>query len=111
MILTKHSHEQGLCVYYTSNRDKTKSWIDFKYFIFSGGEVQVSLDSSNSHGLEHCNGIYIDARIRNSDDVMTLLMLTDALRRMVSVNTPIHLQIPYIPYARQDRVCNFGEAL
>lgn len=41
---------------------------------------------------------------------MALLMTTDALRRRIG-NTPIHLTMPYVPYARQDRVCNPGEAL
>ena len=41
---------------------------------------------------------------------MQLLLLTDAVRRVVP-NVPLHLNMPYVPYARQDRVCNPGEAL
>jgi ribose-phosphate pyrophosphokinase len=39
---------------------------------------------------------------------MTLVMIVDALREMGVEN--IRLTMPYIPYARQDRVCNNGEA-
>lgn len=41
---------------------------------------------------------------------MQLLMLTDALRRL-NPAAPVHLDMPYVPYARQDRICNPGEAL
>jgi ribose-phosphate pyrophosphokinase len=39
---------------------------------------------------------------------MTLVMMVDALREMQVEK--IRLTMPYIPYARQDRVCNAGEA-
>lgn len=75
-------------------------------FVFPGGEVQVSIDLL-ADGLLR---VVIDADLRSSDDVMSLLMLTDAIRRQVPA-TPIDLNLPYVPYARQDRVCNPGEAL
>ena len=74
-----------------------------KKFTFPGGEVHVRLGYSSI-------GEVITAHIRNSDDVMELLMLTDALRRRHG-DQPIHLVMPYLPYARQDRVCVLGEAL
>lgn len=40
---------------------------------------------------------------------MLLAMANDALKRQF--NVPILLRCPYFPYARQDRVCNEGEAL
>lgn len=46
----------------------------------------------------------------SSDDVMALLLTTDALRRHYP-HSELGLCIPYVPYARQDRVCNEGEAL
>lgn len=53
--------------------------------------------------------VLIRARIASSADVMRLLLLTDALRRLNAQH--IDLFIPYLPYARQDRVCHQGEAL
>ena len=44
----------------------------------------------------------------SADDVMTLVMISDALRQMDVKE--ILLTMPYVPYARQDRVCNPGEA-
>ena len=41
---------------------------------------------------------------------MRLLLTIDAIRRVDS-DVKINLTIPYFPYARQDRVCNEGEAL
>jgi ribose-phosphate pyrophosphokinase len=70
---------------------------------FPGGEIRVKVNEP----------VYEEARIEallfNSDDVMTLVMLTDALRE--AGVEKLRLTMPYIPYARQDRVCNRGEAL
>jgi len=74
----------------------------FETFVFSGGEVHVKV-------LECHPQAHIKAIIYNSEDVMTLLMLCDALKRMGK--TIQRIDIPYLPYARQDRVCNAGEAL
>lgn len=71
-------------------------------FVFSGGEVHVRIHEANP--LSH-----IKAVIGNSEDVIRLLMLADALKRMNCIVWK--LDIPYFPYARQDRVCNAGEAL
>ena len=57
-------------------------------------------------------GVVITADLRSGDDIMELLMVTDALRRLPGGRSAaIHLVVPYLPYARQDRVCNPGEAL
>jgi ribose-phosphate pyrophosphokinase len=74
----------------------------FESFVFSGGEVHVKV-------LECGGDPTVQAILYNTQDIITLLMLADALKRM---GTPIYaLHIPYFPYARQDRVCNPGEAL
>lgn len=73
---------------------------------FAGGEVQIRLELTT----DNLAFLRIVALLKSADDVMALLMLTDALRRQAPM-TPIHLDLPYVPYARQDRVCNPGEAL
>ena len=75
-------------------------------FMFPGGEVQTSIDLPT----DDISFLVINADLRSSNDVMALLLLTDALRRQVG-QVPIGLNLPYVPYARQDRVCNPGEAL
>lgn len=78
-----------------------------RVFTFPGGEVGVGLNAQNLRFLESEN-FYIRAAIKNSVDVMTLLLVTDALRRLT--NKPVWLALFYVPYARQDRVCNKGES-
>lgn len=72
--------------------------------VFSGGEVNIKLPE----GLY--GTVYINARIADSDGIMALALVKDALDRNSEV-TEVMLNLPYIPYARQDRVCNDGEAL
>lgn len=76
-------------------------------FDFPGGEVGVKVDTGTTKSLCVASFQTIVARIQSSRDLMVLVMLTDALRRIDE--TPIHLVMPYVPYARQDRVCVHGE--
>lgn len=76
---------------------------------FPGGEVQTRLDLEG-RSLSLSVEFMIRADIRSHRDVMALLMATDALRR-AEPGCEITLLMPYIPYARQDRVTENGEAL
>jgi ribose-phosphate pyrophosphokinase len=76
------------------------------FFLFPGGEVGVKVE----HVASGCTCLLIDARIRNSNDLVELLLVNDAIRRQGYCG-PIDLFLPYVPYARQDRVCNPGEPL
>lgn len=75
-----------------------------KSFTFSGGECHVSVA-----GIEIDPVTEIEAYLYNADDILRLIMTVDAVRQ-VNPETAIDLIIPYFPYARQDRVCNPGEA-
>lgn len=77
-------------------------------FTFPGGEVGVNVNVTSID--RSVDNIYLSARVSSSDKLMGMFMATDALER-VYPNAKIHLRMPYIPYARQDRVCNAGEAL
>lgn len=88
---------------------------NFNFVHFSGGEVHLNgkdffegMESSTLHSVNDSNDV-IWAPIRNSVNLMELLILTDAYRREYG-KTP-EVCIPYIPYARQDRVANAGESL
>lgn len=72
---------------------------------FPGGEIKVTIPQIQ---LCHNQHVRIEAMLISSDDIMTLVMLKDALTRGLCRH--VRLTMPYIPYARQDRVCNPGEA-
>jgi len=72
-------------------------------FLFSGGECHVRLPSVSRRAVT------VYAQLTNSDAIMELLLVADALKRQTP-GVDIDLTIPYFPYARQDRVCNPGEA-
>lgn len=55
------------------------------------------------------DGITVTCRIKSSSDIITLLLAVDALKRMGVRN--LELFIPYLPFARQDRVMVEGEPL
>ncbi len=79
-------------------------------FKFPAGECQVTVPAELREQADAVTEFRIHALLKSADDVMQLLMLTDALRRL-NPAAPVHLDMPYVPYARQDRVCNPGEAL
>lgn len=81
-----------------------------RVFTFAGGESQVVLPDAFIAEAGSVASVRINAWLRTADAVMQLLLLTDAVRRVMP-NIPLHLNMPYVPYARQDRVCNPGEAL
>ena len=77
---------------------------------FNGGERNVNIDLSlDKYGLNSGREeIDVVAYIYDSNTVMDLLLVCDSIRRQSSL--PLFLIIPYIPYGRQDRVCNKGDA-
>lgn len=76
-------------------------------FKFSGGESQVKFHNPSTS--DEGNRVNIFALIRNGD-IMELALLVDAIRRSIK-NPIINLHMPYLPYARQDRIMNNGESL
>ena len=78
------------------------SEVDYEFSKFPGGEIHVKLYTKNDRYI-------IEASICNSDDLMTLLLLNNAIK--IRGCKEINLKLLYIPYAQQDRVCESGEAL
>lgn len=74
---------------------------------FSGGETQVTF--KNPSTSDEGNIVELFALIRDGD-IMQLALIVDAIRRDIK-NPIINLHMPYLPYARQDRVMNKGESL
>lgn len=79
---------------------------------FPAGEVGIKLNSVSHIGPYYpiVNEAIIEAHLHNNDEIFALLLLVDALRREYP-GIELRARIPYVPYARQDRVCNQGEAL
>lgn len=82
-------------------------------FVFNGGEVNVKLPMESMAEDLFLNGhMVIKAKIVDSNGVMALLLTKNALdRSMKYLDAKKTLHLAYLPYARQDRVCNEGEAL
>ena len=87
------------------------NWLKYKCFPFSGGEVSVKLDPEETSFVYNINyPFHIKAHITSPSQIMELCLLVDALRQSYG-NMDINLDCPYLPYARQDRVCAQGESL
>lgn len=76
-------------------------------FIFNGGEIHFKLLPFDDKGYE-IDEVLITSRVNNTDDLMKIILAKDALEREGVKR--FELLMPYVPYARQDRVCNAGEA-
>jgi ribose-phosphate pyrophosphokinase len=76
--------------------------IKTKFWNFPDGSFGVKIE-------EDCPDVVkIVARLNSDNSVVKLLMLTDALRQRRVRH--IDLFISYLPYARQDRLCDKGES-
>lgn len=80
--------------------------IKFEKSTFPGGEVHIRLN--NRVDYSDIERVMITHRINNAQHFMEIVMAKDALERKGIEH--FELFIPYMPYARQDRVCNDGEA-
>jgi ribose-phosphate pyrophosphokinase len=76
--------------------------VEFERLTFNGGENHIKIHGSHV-------AVTIECLAKSADNVMELLMAVDALRR--SGTQWISLFLPYVPYARQDRVMVPGEPL
>src|ERR1700735_875922 len=87
------------------------NWLKYKCFPFSGGEVSVKLDPEETSFVYNNKCPFdIKAHITSPSQIMELCLLVDALRQSYG-SMDIRLDCPYLPYARQDRVCAQGESL
>lgn len=78
--------------------------IEFQKFDFpSGCEPHIKLPKIT----DSC--VQLTCRIQSANDLLLLLLTTDALKRLGITN--IECFIPYMPFARQDRVMVKGEPL
>lgn len=80
--------------------------IPVKFWTFPGGERGLSFDTEK---LKAVGSPEVHCHFRGSDDIVDLIMVTNAIRQELGSAEAIFLSIPYFPFARQDRVSNPGE--
>jgi len=92
--------------------------LDIEFKTFAGGERNVRIGSNSPVSLEHnitsVGGLTVHAHMDSPQDPIDLLLFIDAFNRMgrgTGHKVEKTLYLPYIPYARQDRVMVNGEAL
>lgn len=80
-----------------------------RFMSFPAGERHVYLpESVQAVDHEHWT---ITAQIYSANEVMDLLLLNNALRRAAKTTYSVQLMLPYMPYARQDRLTVPGESV
>lgn len=89
----------SLCITY--NEALKQSTLE--YTKFPGGELQPKIILEAP-----AKTVWINALIKDSDGLLMLALVKDILDRHEV--DKIKLDLHYMPYARQDRVCNAGEA-
>lgn len=76
---------------------------------FKGGEVNVNINIGSKDIEYDVQRVCVSASLSKPEHQIALLLATEALRRQFPCAL-IQLFLPYVPYARQDRICNPGEA-
>lgn len=75
--------------------------------IFSGGELNIRLPDLD---LKVGDSVAISYRSKNPNDIFKLGLIVSAIRDNYAwANPKIWVEMPYLPYARQDRICKFKE--
>lgn len=87
--------------------NQNKQELDYDSFVFNGGEVSIKLKDNLKFKYES-KIITIIARVQSSEELIKLALIKNALD--LEFKFPVDLILPYIPYARQDRVCDKGES-
>jgi len=84
-----------------------------EFMSFPGGERHVRLPVQHpGWAMSTAEAVWaIEARIYTPADIMDLLLTHDALKRALPAGVRLSLVLPYVPYARQDRVAVAGEPL
>jgi ribose-phosphate pyrophosphokinase len=80
----------------TGNFTYTKSY-------FPCGEMHIQMERIQG------DSTYIEFDFTTTEEVIELFLIVDAIRRALPSN-PIHLNMAYVPFGRQDRVMKNGES-
>lgn len=86
---------------------RTEVEVPVKFWTFPGGERGLAITDTKK--LRGAGDLEIMCHFRGSDDIIDIIMLVNAIRQELGIVMNIFLNIPYFPFARQDRVSNPGE--
>lgn len=85
--------------------------VEIRRTVFPAGETCFVINDPHVHiGMGPKNAL-IAFNFQNNGELFDLALLVDAVRRYYPEGVKLSLSMPYLPYARQDRVCNKGESL
>lgn len=94
-----------LHLYFTGQHE---NHIQYKSFNFAAGERQFQLTDLDHDNWNIKTGVNLYYKYSGDSSLFELMMAINALRNVGAYK--INLFIPYFPGARQDRICNPGEA-
>lgn len=80
-----------------------------RVFNFPDGATGVDINIGSAYPCYHTEHVRVSAALQSDSDIMALLQTVNALRSHFP-HAALSLSLPYVPYARQDRACNAGEA-
>lgn len=86
-----------------------QDYLPDNFFFFPAGEIGIKLNADN-HRFFESEKYTICAQVQNSNDLFRIAFAKDAIERIVGYDVSINLFCPYLPYARQDRLCDKGES-
>lgn len=89
-------------------RQYSSKQINYERTMFPGGEINFVLDTKDMMAYDKVRINCYGNCCACSSDILNVILIKDALHRCGVKD--IELFIPYMPFARQDRVCNYGEA-
>lgn len=89
-----------------------KAPVDVVFDRFPAGETLVRIidNGARLHMMASIPAC-IKLDFKSNGDLIDLMLVVDALRRFCYQPVELSLVMDYLPYARQDRVCNVGESL
>lgn len=79
--------------------------LPIKFWTFPGGERNCRIEDFPKGEVRAATLV---CKYRGSDDLVDLILLVNAVRQVWG-NIPVHLTMPYFPFARQDRCMVHGE--
>jgi ribose-phosphate pyrophosphokinase len=80
--------------------------IEYHKVQFPSQEIKVKIKNQETNSLDK---IYITARLKDEKDLFELMLVKDALTATIYGKVKYVLDLLYMPYMRQDRVCSIGE--
>lgn len=72
---------------------------------FPAGELRINVGDCS-----RCTCVQIEVKFQTNEDLVALMTVSNAVWQTILLGCKVELILAYVPYDRQDRVCNPGEA-